>query len=357
MAKSYASTVIDASAEDVWARIRDFNGLATWHGGMVATSEIEDGKRRRPGRRHPQLHAHRRHAHPRAAPLALGSRALVHVRLPEDAVRRRQLPRRPSASPRSPTAGRPSSSGGRRSTATATSRRTGSSSSRTRSSRAASTRSRPTSRAERGRGLAPTSPGPSGRSTSRKNNLCAGCSSHPGTSYVPCGFLWQGMADTSSRSRRRPPASLSSRPAPSRPWATWRVPTACSSPCPTAGRRSLPRPDTRTDPRTLLVIGTDGVKAITSDCQVSSYRVPADGAAVVVIGWRDSVGASYLPLSAMKLRRGTFECFAGRGAVGRITRRDRDFQVNVLVGDRASDATVATALDAARSLGVSSRIG
>lgn len=115
--------------------------------------------------------------------------------------------------------------------------------------------------------------------------------------------------------------------------------------------------DTRTDPRTLLVIGTDGVKAITSDCQVSSYRVPADGAAVVVVGWRDSVGASYLPLSAMRLRRGTFECFAGRGAVGRITRRDRDFQVNVLVGDRASDATVSTALDAARSLGVSSRIG
>ena len=44
MAKSYASTVINASAEDVWARIRDFNGLATWHGGLVATSEIEDGR-------------------------------------------------------------------------------------------------------------------------------------------------------------------------------------------------------------------------------------------------------------------------------------------------------------------------
>ena len=43
MAKSYASTVIEAPAEDVWARIRDFNGLATWHAGLVATSEIEDG--------------------------------------------------------------------------------------------------------------------------------------------------------------------------------------------------------------------------------------------------------------------------------------------------------------------------
>ena len=44
MAKSYASTVIDAPADEVWARIRDFNGLPVWHGGMVATSEIEKGK-------------------------------------------------------------------------------------------------------------------------------------------------------------------------------------------------------------------------------------------------------------------------------------------------------------------------
>jgi hypothetical protein len=44
MATSYASTVIDAPADQVWQRIRDFNGLATWHAGMVASSEIEDGK-------------------------------------------------------------------------------------------------------------------------------------------------------------------------------------------------------------------------------------------------------------------------------------------------------------------------
>jgi len=40
MAKSYASTVIDAPAEDVWTRIRDSDGLSDWHGGLVATSEI-----------------------------------------------------------------------------------------------------------------------------------------------------------------------------------------------------------------------------------------------------------------------------------------------------------------------------
>ena len=110
------------------------------------------------------------------------------------------------------------------------------------------------------------------------------------------------------------------------------------------------------DPRTLLVIGTDGVRAMQSDCQVASYRVPSDGAVVVVIGWRESVGgASFLPLSAMKLRRGTFECFSGRGAVGRMTRRDRDFQVNVMVGDRADTDTIGAALDAARSLGLAPR--
>jgi hypothetical protein len=75
------------------------------------------------------------------------------------------------------------------------------------------------------------------------------------------------------------------------------------------------RATTLGDPQTLLVIGTDGVRAVESDCQVSSYRVPANGAVVVVIGWRDAVGTSgFLPLAALKLRRGTFECFACLGA-------------------------------------------
>jgi len=37
------SSVIDAPIEKVWARIRDFNGLPSWHPRMVA-SKIEDGK-------------------------------------------------------------------------------------------------------------------------------------------------------------------------------------------------------------------------------------------------------------------------------------------------------------------------
>ncbi len=113
------------------------------------------------------------------------------------------------------------------------------------------------------------------------------------------------------------------------------------------------RADRADDPRTLLVIGTEGVQPAETDCLVSSYRVPSDGAVVVVIGWRNEVGgASFHPLSAMKLQRGTFNCFAGRGAFGRVVRRDRDFQVNVMVGDRADQATVEAAFDAARSIGL-----
>lgn len=43
MARSYASTIVHAPADEVWARIRDFNALPVWHGGLVATSEIEGG--------------------------------------------------------------------------------------------------------------------------------------------------------------------------------------------------------------------------------------------------------------------------------------------------------------------------
>jgi len=126
---------------------------------------------------------------------------------------------------------------------------------------------------------------------------------------------------------------------------------------PNGWSRVLPvRDDRDADPRTLLVVGTEGVRLIETDCQVSSYRVPPDGAAVVVIGWRESVGGTSLfPLTALKLRRGTFDCFAGRGAVARVTRRDRDFQISVMVGERADAATIADAFEAARSFALPPR--
>lgn len=43
MIRVYTSTVIDASPDTVWARIRDFNGLPTWHPG-IADSRIENSE-------------------------------------------------------------------------------------------------------------------------------------------------------------------------------------------------------------------------------------------------------------------------------------------------------------------------
>ena len=43
MIRVYTSSVIDASADPVWSRIRDFNGLPQWHPG-IADSRIETGE-------------------------------------------------------------------------------------------------------------------------------------------------------------------------------------------------------------------------------------------------------------------------------------------------------------------------
>lgn len=42
MARAHASSVINAPIDQVWAHIRDFNGLEVWHPG-IAKSEIEGG--------------------------------------------------------------------------------------------------------------------------------------------------------------------------------------------------------------------------------------------------------------------------------------------------------------------------
>jgi hypothetical protein len=43
MARVYTSSVINASATRVWARVRDFNGLSNWHP-AIAESRIENGE-------------------------------------------------------------------------------------------------------------------------------------------------------------------------------------------------------------------------------------------------------------------------------------------------------------------------
>ena len=44
MARAHASSVINAPIEQVWNRIRDFDGMPKWHPG-IAQSKIEGGNR------------------------------------------------------------------------------------------------------------------------------------------------------------------------------------------------------------------------------------------------------------------------------------------------------------------------
>jgi hypothetical protein len=115
-------------------------------------------------------------------------------------------------------------------------------------------------------------------------------------------------------------------------------------------------PGAVTDPRTVLVAGTEGAAPRKSDCQVAAYRVPADGAVVVVLRWAGRA-PEWLPtdraaLDDLRLRRPYFECFEGRGAGTQLAIRGRAYQVNVMAGDRATPRTVANALAVARSLDV-----
>ena len=111
------------------------------------------------------------------------------------------------------------------------------------------------------------------------------------------------------------------------------------------------------DPKTVLVAGSRGGSAsLTSSCQIAAYRLPADGAVVVVVRWRNarSAGGS-APVGRAPLRkltrvsRPSFECFRGRGAAVQLTLRGHVYQVNVMVGDRASPVQVNEALAVARS--------
>jgi hypothetical protein len=110
------------------------------------------------------------------------------------------------------------------------------------------------------------------------------------------------------------------------------------------------------DPRTVLVVGTDGVKPRSSQCQIAAYRVQPAGAVVVVVRWKSltsgggNMKEGRAPLRKLRrVRRPSFECFAGRGTAVEVGLGGYAYQVNVLVGDRASERRVAEALRVARS--------
>ncbi len=118
----------------------------------------------------------------------------------------------------------------------------------------------------------------------------------------------------------------------------------------------VPRPPANADAETVIVVGTEGVKLQKTPCLVASYRVPEDGAAVVVIARRGSASAAVprdrSEFHALKLQREYLACFDGRAAVAQIALNGRAYQVNVLVGDRAGAHVVLQALAVARSFGL-----
>ena len=85
-------------------------------------------------------------------------------------------------------------------------------------------------------------------------------------------------------------------------------------------------------------------------------RIPSAGAVVVVVGWKSATsGGGRLkpgraPLKKLvTVTRPSFECFSGRGAAAQVVLGGKAYQVNVMVGDRASKQRVAEALTVTRS--------
>jgi hypothetical protein len=110
------------------------------------------------------------------------------------------------------------------------------------------------------------------------------------------------------------------------------------------------------DPRTVLVVGSPGVSPRPTQCQIAAYRVPAQSAVVVIVGWKTaSSGGGRMrpgrwPLKAMtSVKRPSFECFAGRGAAASLVLDGKAYQVNVMVGSSASAHEIAEALAVGRS--------
>jgi hypothetical protein len=108
-----------------------------------------------------------------------------------------------------------------------------------------------------------------------------------------------------------------------------------------------------TDPRTLLVVGTAGVRAQRMRCQIAAYRIPPQGAVVVIVGWKGANGDTGLGTKELArltaVKRGVSECFKGRSASATVVLGPREYQVSVLVGNRASKQRIGEALDVARS--------
>jgi hypothetical protein len=120
--------------------------------------------------------------------------------------------------------------------------------------------------------------------------------------------------------------------------------------------RLHPGPDHVDQPRTLLAVGTHGVRVTASSCASPVYDLPPSGAAIAIVGWSSIAAAGGSPppgrgpLDALRgVRKGLFECFTGRGAAVDLLISGKRYQLRVLVGSRATNARVQDAVAVARS--------
>lgn len=127
---------------------------------------------------------------------------------------------------------------------------------------------------------------------------------------------------------------------------------------PVSWHRVRPAPDAPvTDPRTVLAVGAGTVRTRWSQCQLTRYRVPLRGAVVVVVRWSSvrAAGGGIQPpgrwplRSLRSVRAHTMECFPGRAAAADLRLGTHPYQVNVMVGERATPDVVRAALTVARS--------
>ncbi len=92
---------------------------------------------------------------------------------------------------------------------------------------------------------------------------------------------------------------------------------------------------------------------------LDAYSIPAGGVVVVIVGWKTATSGSghhkpgRAPLASLRsVRRSSFECFNGRGAVAQVALGGTTYQINVMVGNRADERVVAQALAVGRSFGL-----
>ena len=118
-----------------------------------------------------------------------------------------------------------------------------------------------------------------------------------------------------------------------------------------------------TDPVTRLAVASGPIGLdLRSSCQVAAYAFPTTAVAIVVVEWRHARGAVFAPrprrfdARALPIQRPpAIECFDGPGGSVQLSDHGRDFGVYLLVGRRATAATVAKARRVLETLRVERR--